>query len=290
MTRSLKFAPVLLGLLAALPLHARQAPSFRARALGVRVDALVTDGRRPVPGLEAQDFEVRDNDVVQSVELVDIADVPINAVLALDTSGSTDGTRQAELAAAGEMLLDGLKDGDRAALMTFNHAVRPRTGLTGDFPLVRRALRDIEPSGRTAVMDAAFVALTATLDQPGRSLVVVCTDGNDISSWLQPDDVIEAAKRSNAVVYAVASADVGRVSALEALTTTTGGSTLRISSTGGLRDSLKGILQEFRSRYILVYSPDGVSPGGFHRLDVRVKRRGVIVKARPGYIGAEAVK
>ena len=34
----------------------------------------------------------------------------------------------------------------------------------------------------------------------------------------------------------------------------------------------------------------GVAPGGFHRLDVRVKRRGLTVKARPGYIGVEPAK
>jgi hypothetical protein len=46
------------------------------------------------------------------------------------------------------------------------------------------------------------------------------------------------------------------------------------------------ILEEFRHRYLLSYSPKGVQPGGWHRLDVRVKnRRGATVRARPGYIG-----
>jgi hypothetical protein len=52
-------------------------------------------------------------------------------------------------------------------------------------------------------MDAAYVALTTTLAQAGRSLVVVCTDGADTSSWLEPQEVLESAKRSNAVLYAV---------------------------------------------------------------------------------------
>jgi hypothetical protein len=45
-----------------------------------------------------------------------------------------------------------------------------------------------------------------------------------------------------------------------------------------------GVLEEFRQRYLLSYSPQGVPTGGWHRLEVRVKRRGATVKARPGYL------
>ncbi len=69
---------------------------FRATTLGVRVDVLVTDGKKPVAGLTGRDFEVRDNGVLQAVEVVDAAEVPLNVVLALDTSGSTAGARRAD--------------------------------------------------------------------------------------------------------------------------------------------------------------------------------------------------
>jgi len=36
-------------------------------------------------------------------------------------------------------------------------------------------------------------------------------------------------------------------------------------------------------RYLISYSPQGVSGAGWHRLEVRVKGRGATVKARPGY-------
>jgi Ca-activated chloride channel family protein len=268
-------------------LQAFQQPSFRSNTLGVRVDVLVTEGRRPVRGLTAADFDLRDNGVPQAIELVDATDVPLNVVLALDTSGSTTGTRQADLIAASQALLAGLKPADRAALTTFSHAVEPAMALTNDLAGVRRALQQITPSGRTSIMDAVYVALTATLAQPGRSLVVVCTDGADISSWLRPGDVVESAKRSNAVIYAVTSADALRVASLEELTDATGGDTFRVSSSADLRGAFEKVLQEFRSRYILAYTPTGVPTGGFHRLDVRVKRRGLSVKARPGYIGVE---
>jgi Ca-activated chloride channel family protein len=266
--------------------NAFQAP-FRSNTLGVRVDVLVTDGRRPVAGLTAQDFDVRDNGVPQSVELVDMADVPLNVVLALDTSASTTGRRQADLIAAGLALLDGLKAADRVSLTTFSHAVVPRVKLTADLDGVRQALRALNASGRTAVMDGVYVALTNTLAQPGRSLVVVCTDGLDISSWLRPEDVIESANRSNAVVYAVVTASTRLPSPLEKLTKATGGEVVRVTSSAELRGAFRNVLQLFRSRYILAYTPSGVPLAGFHQLTVTVKRRGLIVRARPGYVGVE---
>ena len=267
-----------------------QQPSFRSGTLGVRVDVLVTDGRKPVAGLGAADFEVRDNGVLQAIQLVDAANVPLNVVLVLDTSASTTGTRLADLISASQALLDGLTSADRVALATFSHAVMPRIALTADLGSVRQELLRLTADGRTAVMDAAYVALTTTLAQPGRSLVVVCTDGSDISSWLRAEDMIESAKRANAVLYAVASANARRSSALQELSDATGGSVLSVSSAADLRGSFQKILQEFRSRYVLAYVPTGVPSGGFHRLDVRVKRSGLTVKARPGYVGVEAGK
>lgn len=292
MTRSQVTAlAVLPALVLAQPILARQQPTFRSSALAVRVDVLVTDGRKPVAGLAASDFELRDNGVLQTVTLVDAADVPLNVVLALDTSASIAGKRQGELAAAGEALLDGLTPSDRAALTTFSHAVTPRTALTSDLAGVRRQLRAVPAAGRTAVMDGVYVALTTTLAQSGRSLVVVCTDGSDVSSWLRPADVIDSAKRANAVLYAVTSAATARaVSALEDVAEATGGTVLRVAAGTELRDAFAKILNEFRSRYILAYTPAGVTAGGFHRLDVRMKRRGLTAKARPGYIGMAAPK
>ena len=264
---------------------ASQKASFTSGALGVRVDVLVTDGSKPVGGLTASDFELRDNGVLQTIDVLDASDVPVNAVLALDTSASTAGRRQRDLIAAGEALLDGLRPTDRAALTTFSHVVAPTIALTSDLAAVRAELRRISPYGETAIMDGTYVALAETLSQSGRSLVVVCTDGYDTSSWLLPEEVLESARRSSAVIYAVTAAEARSRSPLKDLTDATGGHMLPVAKNGDLRGAFQKILQDFRSRYILSYSPQGVPIDGFHRLDVRVKRRGLTVKARPGYIG-----
>jgi VWFA-related protein len=271
-------------------LASQQKHAFSSRTLGVRVDVLVTDGRNPVGGLTAADFELRDNSIVQAIDVVDTSDIPINAILALDTSDSTQGQRQKDLVAASQALLDGLKPRDRAALTTFNNLVTPQIALTSDLSAVRQQLQRIEPAGETSIMDGTYVALTATLEQTGRSLVVVCTDGYDTTSWLQPDEVLESAKRSSAVLYAVTAAAARRRSPLKDLADATGGHMLEVNSSRDLRGAFEKILQDFRSRYILAYSPQGVPAEGFHRLDVRVKRKGLTVKARPGYVGVGRVK
>ena len=261
--------------------------TFSSRTIGVRVDVLVTEGGKPVAGLTARDFEVRDNGVPQRVDVVDIADVPVNAVLALDTSASIAGRARSDLVTAGEAILDKLRPVDRAALTTFSHAVTPAVRLTADLNAVRAELRNVQPYGRTSVMDGVYVALTSTLDQSGRFLLVVCTDGSDTTSWLRPAEVLEASKRANAVIYVVTASGGRRSEALKELADATGGQVLQVKSSGDLRPTFERILTEFRTRYVLAYTPEGVAPGGFHRLEVTVPQRRAIVKARAGYVGVE---
>ena len=261
------------------------AQRFSSNTLGVRVDVLVTENGRPLGGLTAADFVLRDNGVVQRISVVDATEVPVNVVLALDASESVAGARRAGLIAAAESLIDGLKPVDRVGLTTFSHAVAPSAPLTSDFAAVRTALRAIVPRGLTSVMDGVYVALTATLEQPGRLLLVVCTDGTDTTSWLQPAEVLEASKRANAVIYAVTSGDAPRSSSLSDLTESSGGRLLPVRPGAGLRQTFQSILSEFRTRYVLAYSPEGVQPGGFHRLEIAVPKRRAAVRARAGYIG-----
>ena len=68
------------------------------------------------------------------------------------------------------------------------------------------------------------------------------------------------------------------------LSAATGGTFYSAESTTNLGATFLGILDEFRHRYLVSYSPRGVAKGGWHRLEVRVNRKGVTVKARPGYV------
>lgn len=257
--------------------------TFSSRIEAVRVDVLVTENGRPVRDLQPRDFEVLDNGVLQSVDLTSFDEIPLNVILALDMSASLEGDRLEHLQNAGRILLTGLKTEDRAALVTFSHIVVNGTGLTADLERIRKALLEARGSGQTSLVDASYAAMMVGESDVGRSLLIVFSDGVDTASWLPAESVLETAKRSDVVVYGV---EVGRRRAgfLRELSSVTGGRLIEIESTKDLSATFRGILDEFRGRYLLSYSPQGVVSGGWHRLDVRVKGRNVVVKARPGYL------
>ena len=209
-----------------------QTSVFSSKVVGVRVDALVVDAAsgKPVGGLAAKDFELRDNGVVQTIDAFDSGDVPLNVILALDMSASIVGKTLFDLQSATHQLLAGLTPADRAALITFNQAVTPRVALTSDVGRVRAVVDALTPSGTTSLLDGIYVSLVATLAEPGRSFVLVFTDGRDTTSWLDPNEVLESARRSNAVIYIVASSGARRWAPLNDLADATGGHVIEIES------------------------------------------------------------
>ena len=134
----------------------------------------------------------------------------------------------------------------------------------------------------TSLIDASHAGMVIGESDVGRSLLILFSDGVDTSSWLTADSVLETARRGEVVVYSV---DIGErlLSFTRDLTEATAGRGIAIESTKDLSATFTRILEEFRMRYLISYSPQGVGAAGWHRLEVRVKRRGVTVKARPGY-------
>jgi VWFA-related protein len=248
----------------------------------VRVDVLVTENGRPVPSLRPSDFEVLDNGVPQKIDLASFEQIPLNVILALDMSASLQGLRLGHLQTAGRTLLGGLKDGDRAGLVTFSHVVSPDLELTADLDRVRAALDNAQGSGMTALIDASHAGMLMGESDAGRSLLLLFSDGVDTASWLTAASVLETARRGDVVVYGVEIGG-GRPGFTRQLSEATGGRLITIESTKDLAASFTAILEEFRMRYLISYSPEGVSTAGWHRLDVRVRGRGLTVRARPGY-------
>jgi Ca-activated chloride channel homolog len=264
------------------PSAGQQSATFAAKVESVRVDVLVTDKGQPVRGLGPGDFEVVDNGVPQRVDLVSFEQIPLNVVLAFDMSGSVVGERLDHLRGASRDLLNRLVKGDQAALIAFRDPVTLGAALTPDAAAVRAAVEGEEPDGNTALVDGAYAAMMVGESDAGRALVIVFSDGLDTASWLPPDAVLDVAKRSDVVVYAVS---VGRVKSdfLRDLTSLTGGHLYEVEKTANLGSLFASVLEEFRHRYLVSYTPAGVARDGWHRLTVRVKRN-VTVKARPGYL------
>jgi VWFA-related protein len=260
-----------------------QQPTFSAKRESVRVDVLVTDRGKVVTGLSAADFELRDNGVLQAIDLVIFQQIPLNVFLAFDASSSVSGERLTHLQAAGQALLDRLGPKDRSALLTFSHSILLREGLTDATARVRQALTDVKPFGDTSLVDGAYAAIMLDPQDGGRNLLLVFSDGLDTASWLTPQRVLDSARRAEFVVYGVSSRGPEDSKFLDDLTELTGGATLKIESTRDLSGTFLKILDEFRQRYLISYSPTGVPADGWHRLEVRVKGRRVTVKSRAGY-------
>ena len=140
--------------------------------------------------------------------------------------------------------------------------------------------------------------------------MLVFSDGDDTSSWLSGQTVMEVARRNDAVIYGVGlrTASVATLGYmvdfrsglqpdipavvpplllqrfLTALAEETGGKYLEAERSDRLRDVFVRILTEFRSRYLLTYTPTGVDAGGWHPIQVKLKNKRGDVTARRGYL------
>jgi len=264
-------------------LRAEQTPTYTSRTDAVRVDVQVTRDGRAVPGLGADDFEIRDNGVLQRIDLVSFSQVPLNVVLALDVSASVSGERLTQLRDAAAAALHDLRPVDQAALVSFGEAIVIHGSLTHDIRTIDTILTRAQSEGRTALVDGTYAAMVVGESDAGRPLVLVFSDGVDTASWLTPAQVLRVAQRTDAVIYGVTIHGATKV--LRDLGQATGGDVLDVASTADVRAAFRKVLDEFRQRYLVSYVPTGVSSGGWHTLAVKVRNpNGARVKARPGYL------
>lgn len=260
-------------------------PIFSARVDGVRVDVLVTDSsRRPMRGLTPADFTIRDNGVAQQVDVVSFGEVALNVGLVFDLSESVAGARLEQLRAASRALTSELREGDQSGLITFDQAVSQRCPLTVDRACVDRALAEATPEGSSALVDGVSAGMIIGESDVGRSLLMIFSDGLDTASFLGEERVLDIGRRSDIVAYPIATKGA-RPRFLEELADVTGGRLHEVDRKEDLAPTFKTILDEFRQRYLITYTPRGVAKGGWHKLEVRVNRSGARVKARPGYQG-----
>ena len=273
-------------LLAAIAASASaQVANFSVATEEVRVDVLVTDKGKPVAGLRAADFEIFDNGIPQEIQYVTLQkQTPISAILVFDMSLSVAGDTLNHLKDAARGFLANLGKEDHVALITFNNAVVLGSPATRDLARVRIALDQVHPAGNSSLMDGIYAGLLLAETRPDPPLVIIFSDGCDTISWLTSEAVLETSKRNDAVVYAVSSSGLPKKSFLSDLTEFTAGSLFEVESVTNLPALFLRILDEFRQRYMLTYIPSGVSESGWHKLEVRAKRRSAKVRARPGYM------
>ena len=297
------------------PVQAKIQPPavFGVQVDSVYVDAFVSQRRDPVIGLTAADFELKDNGVVQHLDLVSAEALPLLAVLVFDSSNSLAGERLAALQASGKAFLESLRPQDEVSLFTFAGETEWLVQPTTDKAAVKRALDELKPGGATAVLDALYAALVLPQTQ-GRTLVVLFTDGEDNMSWLEWRQMRVVAERANALIHVVGlrrdddggasgpAMDLsGRMLPMTAppsmeflhtwgmrqIAESTGGRSWEAESPARLKSAFAAITETMAQRYILSYEPQGVKRPGWHEIELRLPGRTADVHARRGYWVAE---
>jgi VWFA-related protein len=261
----------------------------------VRVDVNVVDRGRPVQGLRPEDFEVRDNGRLMDRVEMTTSSGRLAVSVALDV-GHTDGRAgQGELVNACDELLAALLPGDRVWFLTFSGSFRLDMGPTTDTRRVRRILGDLsmgrqysiwdERRGPRSLWDTMFGAMSLVATDPGRSLVMMLTDGVDRTSWLDEDRMLEVLRRGDVVVNGVQPRGVvDGFTALEQAAKTTGGLVFHAAREENLRVQFVEMFAGFRIGYVLSWAPpEATTTRGWHDIDIRLKSGRGRVLARSGY-------
>jgi VWFA-related protein len=275
---------------------APQPPTFRATTDAVSVEVSVHNRNRGVlTGLGATDFVILDNGVRQQVVDVSYGKVPIDVTIALDVSYSVTGALLDRLRRAVVQLMGDLGKEDRLRLILFNMRVSRSVDFTKDVAAVERAIRAAQAGGGTTLLDAMSVALVSASSADRRQLVVFFTDGADSSSTTEPAVLTGVAQRTRATMTFVMPMPVGFIftgsaqreqsARFGAVAAGLGGTVLEVTAGEDLSATFRRVLDDFRSTYVLHFTPRGVDRGGFHTLDVSVTRDSAVVKARRGYFG-----
>ncbi len=291
--RALVFAA---AVLAAAPLLAQgQAPTlFRSGTKVVSLYATVTEAGRLVPGLAKDDFEVLDDGKPQPLTVFSNEVLPITVVAMLDTSGSMTGNMDTLKAGAEQFLIRLLK-GDRAMVGDFNDKIQMLSPLTGDRDELVASLRDIDFGNPTRLYDAIAAALDQLRGIDGRKVVLVFTDGDDTASRTRFGTVLGRAQAEEVMVYAIGLQGEDVVNgrrvrtrpdrSLKKLAEETGGGYFELSKADDLMPTFTRVALELHSQYLLGFAPEG-HDGRTHKLEVRVTRPGMTVRARKSYVAS----
>lgn len=262
----------------------------------------VNDRGERVPDLERQDFRVLDNGKPQEIVTFERGDIPFVAALLVDASRSMEGAKLETALAGAQAFAAAMEPLDQAKLTLFNDTLSLSTPFTS-FPQVLSAgLADARASGGTSLNDNLYLAMKLLEDRQGRRLVILLTDGVDLTSVLSMQQVMETARRSQSLIYWIRLGEpdprVSHFSAwrdgeghrrelrqLEHLVAVTGGRIVTLGRIAEINDAFATILDEIRNQYVIGYYPSqDLDNGRWHRIKVSVKGSGFRVRTRQGYL------
>ncbi len=283
--RAVLFPSVCLALLilASVTLAAQEpAATFQVHVRLVNVFVNVTDKNGAiVGGLSKNDFAVYEDGRPQEIAVFERqSELPLNLILAIDTSGSVRKDMNAEAAAARRFARDILRPQDQMSVIQFATTVRELTPFTNKLSAINRGLGELRGDWATALYDAICQGSKKLGSKEGRKVLVVISDGDDTAEDSTYAQALEAALRNEVMIYSLidvpieasAGRDLAGEHALITLAEQTGGRYFYVED-GGLNKAFARVSDDLRTQYLLGYYPKNQEPGtAFHRLTVTIPR------------------
>ena len=280
---------------------AAQQPSFRSAIDVVSMSVTVVDsGGRYVTDLTEKDFEVFEDGVKQDLTLFNRSNLPVALSLLIDTSSSMeDRMGTAQDAAIG--FVRKLRPTDMGEVIGFDSRAEVLQKFTNDPAELEQAIRKTVAGGSTSLNNALYISLKGLKkvpvhqeDEIRRQAIVLLSDGEDTSSLVTFDDVLDLARRSETAIYAIGLMEDGVAGqskgfreatyALRQLTNDTGGRAFFPSDVKSLASVYGQIYDELSSQYTIGYTSKNTRrDGAWRRLVVRVSRPNVQARTKQGY-------
>jgi Ca-activated chloride channel homolog len=303
--------------------QSQQQPTFRSGTKTVAVYATVSEtGARLVPDLTRDDFEIFEDGKLRPITIFSNETQAITAVIMLDRSGSMRSGFPL-VRAASEMFVRRLLPGDKVRIGSFSSkiTIQPDDFTSTQDDLVRILRTQEPPEGPTPLWNAVDAAMSALKDQTGRRVVVVFTDGADSPGNFKTNnltlmDVMDRGQREDIMVYAVGLESRmppsgggsgglrpgggltggfgGGMSALgvqrpdpglPTISGETGGGYFELTNGADLGPTFSRVADELHHQYALGFEPSKLD-GKTHKLQVKVKKPGMKVRARKSYVAA----
>jgi VWFA-related protein len=296
--KRLTFVVVLLSVGVIVSLSGQQ-PSFRAGVDIVSLNVTVTDAATHyITDLEESDFLVFEDGIKQNVTFFSRRQSPIALSLLLDSSASME-EHLPVLQQAASNFVHKLKSNDIAQVIDFDSRVEIRQGFTGNQAELDTAISQLAAGGSTSLHNAIYIALkelrkvrAVNEEDVRRQALIVFSDGEDTSSLVSFDEVLDLAKRSETSIYTIAlrGADVQAKGFREAefvmrtLAQETGGRAFFPAKIDDLNGVYTQIADELASQYTLGYtSANPRRDGAWRRIVVQLSRPNVTPRTKKGY-------
>jgi Ca-activated chloride channel family protein len=300
---SLLAAAVVSGMI----LHADQRPSFRSDVELISLMVSVTGpGGRYVSGLSADDFEIFEDGRPQELGYFAPANTALSVSLLLDSSSSMEESMPLAQKAAIEFVAR-LRTSDVAQVVNFDSRVEVLQPFTNNRALLETAIQRTHAGGSTSLYNAVYITLRQfekmrgrTPDEIRREVIVVLSDGEDTSSLVTFDELLDTAKRSQTVIYTIGLGledPAGRPTptngefGLRRLAQETGGRLFRAKRPEDLSNVYTQIADELTSQYVLGYlSRNERRDAGWRSITVSVHRPQLQARTRAGYYATARTK